>query len=78
MLSLLTLLATPLILLWMTVYRRVNNKYHHRIREMNSIINAAMAQYVDGISIIQQFNKEENMLKISKNNNYYRQSTINN
>ena len=58
MLSLLTLLATPLILLWMTVYRRVNNKYHHRIREMNSIINAAMAQYVDGISIIQQFNKE--------------------
>lgn len=60
-LSLLTLLATPLILLWMTVYRRVNNKYHHRIREMNSIINAAMAQYVDGISIIQQFNKEETM-----------------
>ena len=61
MLSLLTLLATPLILLWMTVYRRVNNKYQHRIREMNSIINAAMAQYVDGIAIIQQFNKEDAM-----------------
>ena len=60
-LSLLTLLATPFILLWMTVYRRVNNKYHHRIREMNSIINASMAQYVDGMPIIQQFNKEEKM-----------------
>lgn len=60
-LSILTLLATPFILLWMTVYRRVNNKYHHRIREMNSIINASMAQYVDGMPIIQQFNKEEKM-----------------
>lgn len=61
MLSLLTLLATPLILLWMTVYRKVNNKYHHRIREMNSIINASMAQYVDGMAMIQQFNKEDTM-----------------
>ncbi len=60
-LSLLTLLATPFIFLWMTVYRKVNNKYHHRIREMNSVINASMAQYVDGISMIQQFNKEEHM-----------------
>ncbi len=60
-LSLLTLLATPLILLWMTVYRKINNKYQHRIREMNSIINAAMAQYVDCMAIIQQFNKEEAM-----------------
>lgn len=60
-LSLLTLLATPIILLWMTVYRKVNNKYHHRIREMNSVINASMAQYVDGMAMIQQFNKEETM-----------------
>lgn len=60
-LSLITLLATPFILLWMTVYRRVNNKYHHRIREMNSIINASMAQYVDGVAMIQQFNKEDAM-----------------
>lgn len=60
-LTLLTLLATPLIFLWMTVYRKINNKYHHRIREMNSIINASMAQYVDGMPIIQQFNKEEEM-----------------
>lgn len=60
-LALLTLVATPLILLWMTVYRKINNKYHHRIREMNSIINASMAQYVDGMPIIQQFNKENKM-----------------
>lgn len=62
-LSLLTFLAAPFILLWMTVYRRINNKYHHRIREMNSVINASMAQYVDGMAIIQQFNKEEVMTK---------------
>lgn len=60
-LSLLTFLAAPFILLWMTVYRKVNNKYHHRIREMNSVINASMAQYVDGMPIIQQFNKEAAM-----------------
>ena len=60
-LSLLTLIATPFILLWMTVYRKVNNKYNHRIREMNSIINATMAQYVDGMAMIQAFNKEDVM-----------------
>ncbi len=60
-LSLLTFLAAPFIFLWMTVYRKVNNKYHHRIREMNSLINASMAQYVDGMPIIQQFNQEEAM-----------------
>lgn len=60
-LSLITLLATPVILLWMTVYRKANNKYHHRIREMNSIINASMAQYVDGMAMIQQFNQEKAM-----------------
>ena len=53
--------VTPIILLWMTVYRKVNNKYHHKIREMNSIINANMAQYVGGMEIIQQFEKEEQM-----------------
>ena len=62
-LSLLTFFAAPFILLWMTVYRKINNKYHHRIREMNSVINASMAQYVDGMPIIQQFNKEEAMTK---------------
>ena len=30
---------------------------------MNSVINASMAQYVDGMPIIQQFNKEEAMTK---------------
>lgn len=62
-LSLLSFLAAPFILLWMTVYRKVNNKYQHRIREMNSVINASMAQYVDGMPIIQQFNKEDEMTK---------------
>lgn len=60
-LALICVCATPLILLWMTVYRKVNNKYQHRIREMNSIINANMAQYVGGMEIIQQYEKEKQM-----------------
>ncbi len=60
-LALICICVTPIILLWMTVYRKVNNKYHHKIREMNSIINANMAQYVGGMEIIQQFEKEEQM-----------------
>lgn len=60
-LALLTLVILPIIILWMTVYRRINNRYHHKIREMNSIINAHLAQYVSGVSIIQVFNKEQKM-----------------
>lgn len=62
-LALWTLVVLPVIILWMTVYRRINNRFHHKIREMNSIINAHLAQYVSGISIIQVFNKEEKMTK---------------
>lgn len=60
-LALICICVAPIILVWMTVYRKVNNKYNHRIREMNSIINANMAQYVGGMEIIQQFEKEEQM-----------------
>ena len=60
-LAIVCLCATPIILIWMTVYRKVNNRYQHKIREMNSIINANMAQYVGGMEIIQQFEQEERM-----------------
>lgn len=60
-LALWTFVASPVILLWMTVYRKVNNKFHHLIREMNSRINGSLAEYVSGVGIIQLFNKEIQM-----------------
>ena len=60
-LALITLLAFPLIFLWMRLYRRVVNKFNHRIREMNSRINGKLAEFVNTVDIIQIFNKEGKM-----------------
>ncbi len=60
-LALYTLLAFPLIYIWMRFYRRAVNKYNHQIREMNSKINGTLAEFVNTASIIQVFNKEEKM-----------------
>jgi len=60
-LALLTFVAFPLIYLWMSVYRRIVNAYNHSIREMNSRINGKLAEFVNGVGIIQIFNKEEQM-----------------
>jgi len=60
-LALLTLLAFPIIYLWMRIYRRVVNRYNHIIREMNSRINGKLAEFVNTVSIIQIFNKEKKM-----------------
>jgi ATP-binding cassette subfamily B protein len=59
--ALLTLLAFPLVFLWMTLYRKVVNKYNHMIRETNSRINGKLAEFVNGTGIIQLFNKEKKM-----------------
>lgn len=60
-LALITLLAFPLIYLWMKIYRGIVNKFNHRIREMNSRINGKLAEFVNTVEIIQVFNKEEKM-----------------
>lgn len=60
-LALITLLAFPLIYLWMKIYRNIVNKFNHRIREMNSRINGKLAEFVNTVEIIQVFNKEEKM-----------------
>ena len=60
-LALFTIAAFPLIYLWMSVYRRIVNAYNHSIREMNSRINGKMAEFVNGVGIIQAFNKEREM-----------------
>lgn len=60
-LALLTLIGAPFISLWLTVYRRTINQYNHSIREMNSRINGKLAEFVNGVGIIQLFNKEQVM-----------------
>ena len=60
-LALLTFLAAPFVYLWLTVYRRTINKYNKSIREMNSRINGKLAEFVNGVGIIQLFNREEMM-----------------
>lgn len=62
-LALLTFIGFPFIYLWLSVYRRTINKYNKDIREMNSRINGKLAEFVNGVGIIQLFNKEEMMAK---------------
>lgn len=60
-LALLTIAAFPIVLLWLTVYRKIINSFNKRIREMNSRINGKLAEFVNSVGIIQIFNKEEKM-----------------
>lgn len=60
-LALLTLIGAPFIILWLTVYRKTINEYNQRIREMNSRINGKLAEFVNGVGVIQLFNKERVM-----------------
>ena len=62
-LALLTLLAIPILVLWLTVYRKTINNYNHMIREYNSINNGKLVEFINGVEIIQQMNKEEEMCK---------------
>ena len=57
----LTFIAFPLLYVWLTVYRKAINKLNQFIREMNSRINGKMAEFTNGVSIIQLFNQEKNM-----------------
>ena len=60
-LALLTLLAIPILAIWLTVYRKTINNYNHLIREYNSINNGKLVEFINGVEIIQQMNKEEEM-----------------
>jgi len=58
-LALFTLFAIPILALWLTIYRRTINNYNHLIREYNSINNGKLAEFINGVEIIQQMNKEK-------------------
>jgi len=61
--ALILLCAVPVILLWITVYRRKIHAYYTDIRETSSRITGKLNELISGALIIQAFNQEEYMLK---------------
>ncbi len=61
-LGLIILAIVPLILIWITVYRRKVHKYYLDLRETGSRITGKLNELISGALIIQDFNQEENMM----------------
>lgn len=53
------LLAVPLVILWMILYRKYSNDFNHTKRERNSDMNAMINESINGMPIIQVFNREK-------------------
>lgn len=62
MLALIILALVPIILVWITVYRRKVHSYYLDLRETGSRITGKLNELISGALIIQDFNQEENML----------------
>ncbi|MCM1130265.1 MAG: ABC transporter ATP-binding protein/permease [Roseburia sp.] len=61
-LGLIILAIVPLILIWITVYRRKVHKYYLDLRETGSRITGKLNELISGALIIQDFNQEDNMM----------------
>jgi len=62
MLGLIILALVPVILVWITVYRRKVHSYYLDLRETGSRITGKLNELISGALIIQDFNQEEEML----------------
>ena len=62
MLGLITLIIVPIIILWVTIYRKWVHKYFVDLRETGSRITGKLNENITGTLIIQDFNQEENIL----------------
>ena len=62
MLGLIILALVPIILVWITVYRRKVHGYYLDLRETGSRITGKLNELISGALIIQDFNQEEPML----------------
>lgn len=62
MLGLIILAIVPIILVWITVYRRKVHGYYLDLRETGSRITGKLNELISGALIIQDFNQEEAML----------------
>ncbi|MDE6242340.1 MAG: ABC transporter ATP-binding protein/permease [Anaeroplasmataceae bacterium] len=61
-LGLIILAIVPIILVWITVYRRKVHGYYLDLRETGSRITGKLNELISGALIIQDFNQEENMM----------------
>ncbi|WP_409299329.1 ABC transporter ATP-binding protein [Peribacillus sp. SCS-26] len=58
-LSMLFLLLIPILVIWTLVYRKYASKYNHIIRARVSDINASINESIQGMNVIQAFNREK-------------------
>ncbi|WP_275418837.1 ABC transporter ATP-binding protein [Fervidibacillus albus] len=58
-LAMLFLLILPVLVLWMYVYRKFASKYNHAIRSKISEINGMINESIQGMNIIQAFNRQK-------------------
>ncbi len=61
MLGVLILIIVPVILVWVTLYRRRVHKYYLELRETGSKITGKLNELITGTLIIQDFNLEDDM-----------------
>ncbi|WP_066058895.1 ABC transporter ATP-binding protein [Robertmurraya korlensis] len=58
-LAFICLLLLPILFVWTLVYRKYASKYNHKIRSRNSDINAIVNESIQGMNVIQAFNREK-------------------
>ncbi len=56
------LIVVPILLVWITVYRKKVYSASQKIREFSSRITGKLAELISGTNIIQAYNQEENMI----------------
>ena len=61
-LGLLVILIVPIVILWVTLYRRKVHRYFVDLRETGSKITGKLNELITGTLIIQDFNQEDEML----------------
>ncbi|TDL35413.1 ABC transporter ATP-binding protein [Jeotgalibacillus sp. S-D1] len=53
------LILLPILYIWMTIYRKYASKYNHVVRSKVSEINASINESIQGMTIIQAFQREK-------------------
>ena len=61
-LGLILLVLVPILLIWVTIYRRRVHGYYQDLRETGSRITGKLNELITGALVIQDFNQEESML----------------
>ncbi|NPC92039.1 ABC transporter ATP-binding protein [Bacillus sp. WMMC1349] len=57
------LVVIPLIVIWSVVYRRFAAGYNHKLRSINSDINAKVNESIQGMTIIQAFRRQKETMR---------------